>query len=61
MLIAQALQLVVHVGLDAGGARRVLSIVEVRGARDSTLELTTLFRYDGGFRSTEQRAGFLGD
>ncbi len=60
LLIAQALQLVVQVGADAGGARRVLSISEVGGARDSTLKLTALFRYDGGFKSTEHRASFLG-
>jgi pilus assembly protein CpaF len=58
-LIAQAFQLLVHVSLDPNGARRVLSIAEVRGSHDGVLELTTLYRYDGGFKSTEQRAGFL--
>ncbi|MFI5309554.1 MAG: hypothetical protein ACHQ53_19515, partial [Polyangiales bacterium] len=58
-LIAQAFQLLVHVGADGSGARRVLTISEVRGARDETLDLATLYRYDGGFRSTDQRAGFL--
>jgi pilus assembly protein CpaF len=59
-LIAQAFQLLVHVSTDSGGARRVLSIAEIRGAHESTLDLSTLFRYDGGFKPTEQRAGFLG-
>jgi pilus assembly protein CpaF len=58
-LIAQAFSLIVHAGIDGGGARRVLSISEVRGARDQTLDLAVLHRYDGGFRATDQRATFL--
>jgi hypothetical protein len=45
--------------MDTSGARRVLSIAEIRGSRDSTLEVAALFRYDGGFRGTELRAEFL--
>jgi pilus assembly protein CpaF len=58
-LIAQAFQLLVHVSADAGGTRRVLSIAEVRGARDNTLEVTALYRYDHGFKA-DSRASFLG-
>jgi pilus assembly protein CpaF len=57
-LIAQAFQLLVHVSLDSGGARRVLSIAELRGAHGSTLDLATLYRYDNGFKATDQRASF---
>lgn len=58
-LIAQAFQLLVHVSADGGGARRVLSIAELRGARDHTLDVTPLYRYDGGFKAAEHRASFL--
>jgi pilus assembly protein CpaF len=57
-LIAQAFQVLVHVSLDASGARRVLSLAELRGAHGSTLDLATLYRYENGFKSTEQRASF---
>jgi pilus assembly protein CpaF len=57
-LIAQAFQLLVHVSADVGGTRRVLSIAEVRGARDNTLEVTALYRYDHGFKA-DSRASFL--
>jgi Flp pilus assembly CpaF family ATPase len=46
-LMAAALQLLVHVGSDASGARRVQSISELRLTPASTLELRTLFRHDG--------------
>lgn len=58
-LLAQAFSLLVHVGSDAGGTRRVLSIAELRGARDQTLEVTVLHRYDGGFKSTEHKPSFV--
>ena len=44
---------------DPGGTRRVLSIAEIRGARDNTLEVTALYRYDHGFKA-DVRASFLG-
>jgi pilus assembly protein CpaF len=49
-LIAQAFSLLVHIASDGSGARRVQSISEIRGARDSTLEVTPLYRYDGAFK-----------
>jgi pilus assembly protein CpaF len=59
-LIAQAFQLLVHVCVDPGGVRRVGGIAEIRGARDHTLEVTPLYRYDHGFKPSDSRASFLG-
>jgi pilus assembly protein CpaF len=59
-LIAQAFQLVVHVGPDAGGTRRVQSIAELKSARDGALTLSVLHRYENGFKTSDQRASFLG-
>ena len=50
-LIAQAFQLLVHVNVDAGGARRVVQVAEIRGAQAGTLEVAALFRYDSGMFS----------
>jgi pilus assembly protein CpaF len=58
-LLAHAFQLVVHVSPDTGGARRVFAIAEVSLGDSGRLELVPLFRYDGGWKSTEFRAGFL--
>jgi pilus assembly protein CpaF len=58
-LIAQAFQLLVHVCVDPSGVRRVASIAEIRGARDHTLEVTPLYRYDHGFKASDSRASFL--
>ena len=44
--VAAAIQLLVHVGRLKSGERRVLSIVEITGIRDSELEMRELFRYD---------------
>ena len=57
-LLAQAFSLLVHVGIDPAGVRRVLSIAELRGARDSTLDVTVLQRWDGGWKSSEHKPGF---
>jgi pilus assembly protein CpaF len=46
-LMAAAVQLLVHVGPDPMGARRVLSISELHVTVAATLELRALFRYDG--------------
>ena len=46
-LMAAALQFLVHVGPDASGTRRVLSIGELRITPAETLELRTHFRHDG--------------
>ncbi|MET0390859.1 MAG: ATPase, T2SS/T4P/T4SS family [Polyangiales bacterium] len=46
-LMAAALQLLVHVGPDATGARKVQSISEVRVSSSAEIELRTLFRHDG--------------
>jgi len=55
-LIAAALQLLIHVGEDPSGTRRIQSISELRLTPPSTLEVRTLFRHDGkGFV-----ASFLG-
>jgi pilus assembly protein CpaF len=57
-VLAQAFGLLVHVGFDASGTRRVLSIAELRGARDSTLDVTLLHRWDGGWKSSEHKPSF---
>jgi pilus assembly protein CpaF len=57
-LVAQAFSLLVHVGTDPSGVRRVLSIAELRGARDSTLDVGVLHRWDGGWKSSEHKPGF---
>jgi len=59
-LLAHAFQMLVHVSIDPSGARRVQSIAEIRGAREQTLDVAVLYRYDGGFKATDQRATFLG-
>lgn len=46
-LMAAALQFLVHVGPDASGTRRVLSIGELRITPAETLEVRTHFRHDG--------------
>jgi pilus assembly protein CpaF len=58
-LLSQAFSLLVHVGTDIEGGRRVMGISEVRAARGQTLELLPLYRYDQGFKPSEHRAGFL--
>ena len=60
-LLAQAFHVLVHVSMDEGGARRVVAIDEIRGARDNTVEVTPLYRYDQGFKATENRPSFVGD
>ena len=44
--IASALDVMVHLGRLKDGSRRVLSIVEIGGVRDGTVELETLYEYD---------------
>lgn len=58
-LIAQAVHLLVHVASDRDGIRRVVSIAEVTGARDESLAVRELYRFDGSFRATEHKASFL--
>jgi Flp pilus assembly CpaF family ATPase len=58
-LIAQAVHVLVQVGLDRDGVRRVVSIAEVIGARDESLTVRELYRFDGAFRATEHRGSFL--
>jgi pilus assembly protein CpaF len=58
-LLAQAFHILVHVSMDEGGARRVVAIDEIRGARENTVEVTPLFRYDQGFKATENKPSFL--
>jgi Flp pilus assembly CpaF family ATPase len=58
-LLSRAASLLVHVAPDNDGTRRVQSIAELCGARDETLEITTLYRYDGGFKAGEHKATFL--
>jgi len=60
-LLAQAFQVLVHVSMDADGARRVVAIDEIRGARENTVEVTPLYRYDNGFKASENRPSFAGD
>jgi len=60
-LMAQAIQLLVHVCISKDGLRRVENISEITGARGETLEVKPLFRFKNGFRATEHRAGFLKD
>ena len=60
-LMAQAIQLLVHVCISKDGLRRVENISEITGARGETLEVKPLFRFNNGFRATEHRAGFLKD
>lgn len=57
-LIAQSLHVLVHVGMDRDGVRRVLSIAEITGARDQALAVRELYRFDGSFRATEHKATF---
>lgn len=59
-LIAQAIHVLVQIGMDRDGVRRVVSIAEVIGARDEALTVRELYRFDGSFRATEHRASFLG-
>jgi pilus assembly protein CpaF len=60
-LMGSALQLIVHVGIDNSGTRRLLEISELRHTHPDTLELRNLFRYDGkAFVGAESRASFLG-
>jgi len=58
-LIAQSLHVLVLVGMDRDGVRRVLSIAEITGARDQALAVRELYRFDGSFRATEHKASFL--
>ena len=58
-LLAHAFQLVVHVSVDNGGARRVQTIAEIRLQPGEPLELIPLYRYDNGWKITEFTAGFL--
>jgi Flp pilus assembly CpaF family ATPase len=46
-LLAAALQVFVQVAPDPSGARRVRSISELQLTGSDTLELRTLYRYDG--------------
>ena len=59
-LLAHAFQLLVHVTVDSGGARRVQTISEVRLDPGSSLELIPLYRYDNGWKSTDHRPSFQG-
>jgi len=56
-LITHAFSVLIHIASDGSGARRVQSISEIRSASDNTLELSTLYRYDGAFKA-EQRPTF---
>jgi pilus assembly protein CpaF len=58
-LIAQAFGVLVHINTDPSGTRRVQSIAEIRGAHDSTVEVTALYRYDNGFKQTDHRPSFM--
>jgi pilus assembly protein CpaF len=58
-LLAQAFQILVHVSMDADGARRVVAIDEIRGARENTVEVTPLYRYDQGFKASENKPSFI--
>jgi pilus assembly protein CpaF len=58
-LIAQAFQLLVHISTDHNNVRRVLQIAEIRGAQGSTLEVAALYRYDNGWKSSNDRPAFL--
>lgn len=60
-LLAQAFQLLIHVSMDDDGARRVMGIDEIRGARDNTVEVTALYRYDRGFKPSDQKPSFTHD
>jgi pilus assembly protein CpaF len=46
-LMAAAIQYLVHVGPDTGGARRILNLSELRTTAAGALEVRTLFRHDG--------------
>jgi len=46
-LVAAALQLLVHVGADSAGARRILGMSELRLTPSGTVELRPLFHHDG--------------
>lgn len=58
-LLAQAVQLLLEVGVGDDGVRRVRSMAEIVHAAGERLELRPLFRHDSRFRSTEHRASFL--
>ena len=46
-LLAAALQLLVHIAPDPAGARKIRSISELHITGADTLELRTLYRFDG--------------
>jgi pilus assembly protein CpaF len=48
VLVASALSLFIHVGADANGARRLLSIQELQRNAAGLPELRPLFRFEGG-------------
>lgn len=58
-LLAQAFQVLVHVSMDADGARRIVAIDEIRGSHDDTIEVTPLYRYDQGFKASEHKPSFI--
>jgi pilus assembly protein CpaF len=58
-LLGQAFGLVLHMRMDADGARRVASLGELQHTQGDRLGLRTLYRYDQGFKATEHRARFL--
>jgi pilus assembly protein CpaF len=58
-LLARSFQLAVHVGRDDDGAHRIMDVAEIRGAREGALDAALLYRYEGGFRATGTRPGFL--
>lgn len=60
-LLAQAFQVLVHVSMDADGARRIVAIHEIRGARENTVEVSPLYSYDQGFKASDNRASFIQD
>jgi pilus assembly protein CpaF len=58
-LLGHAFGLVVHMRMDADGARRMVSLGELQHTEGDRLGLRTLYRYDHGFKATEHRARFL--
>ncbi|MDD9934355.1 MAG: ATPase, T2SS/T4P/T4SS family [Myxococcales bacterium] len=60
-VLARAFELIVQITAAPDGARRVVSIDQVRGGDGSKLDLRGLYRYERGFKPTEHRAGFLSD
>jgi pilus assembly protein CpaF len=58
-LIAQAFQLLVHISTDNNNVRRVLQIAEIRGVHGSTLEVAALYRYDNGWKASNERPAFM--